>query len=239
MNRFSIDNAFVVDWNATVKSSHRLQTIPNVISGLEVKDNTCNDDSLTEVDLSRFQNMRKIEIGSNSLNQVSSLSLSNMPKLNSFTSGMNSLSQSQAFIASNNPLLQQIGIGDQSFQLSSSFLLNELPKISSLEIGSNCFKGSEKQSQQQYSSSLSFVLSDFDELRTVKLSSDSFTHFDTFEVSGKHIRIMIIIIVDCSNLIQLEIGNTTQSSSPSPDNNMFTAVEQVTVRSTIFTIFYC
>ena len=194
MNRFSIDNAFVVDWNATVKSSHRLQTIPNVISGLEVKDNTCNDDSLTEVDLSRFQNMRKIAIGSNSLNQVSSLSLSNMPKLNSFTSGMNSLSQSQAFIASNNPLLQQIGIGDHSFQLSSSFHLNELPKISSLEIGSNCFKGSEKQSQERrlssdssLPSSLSFVLSDFDELRTVKLSSDSFTHFDTFEVSGKHI----------------------------------------------------
>ena len=194
INRFSIDNAFVVDWNATVKSSHRLQTIPNVISGLEVKDNTCNDDSLTEVNLSRFQNMRKIEIGSNSLNQVSSLSLSNMPKLNSFTSGMNSLSQSQAFIASNNPLLQQIGIGDHSFQLSSSFHLNELPKISSLEIGSNCFKGGEKQSQQRrlssdslLPSSLSFVLSDFDELRTVKLSSDSFTHFDTFEVSGKHI----------------------------------------------------
>ena len=46
------------------------------------------------------------------------------------------------------------------------------------------------------------------------------------------------MIVDCSNLIQLEIGNTTQSSSssPSPDNNMFTAVEQVTVRSTTFDI---
>ena len=194
MNRFSIDNVFVVDWNATVKSSHRLQTIPNVISGLEVKENTCNDGSLTEVDLSRFQNMRKIEVGSNSLNQVASLSLSNMPKLNSFTSGMNSLSQSQAFVASNNPLLHQISIGDQSFRLSSSFHLNELPKISSLEIGSNCFKGSEKQSQQQQSSSsLSFVLNAFDELRTVKLSSDSFTHFDTFEVSGKH---MLTIIID-------------------------------------------
>ena len=43
------------------------------------------------------------------------------------------------------------------------------------------------------------------------------------------------MIVDCSNLIHLGIGNTTQSSSSSPDNNMFTAVEQVTVRSTIFT----
>ena len=196
MNRFSIDNVFVVDWNATVKSSHRLQTIPNVISGLEVKENTCNDGSLTEVDLSRFQNMRKIEVGSNSLSQVASLSLSNMPKLNSFTSGIHSLSQSQAFVASNNPLLHQISIGDQSFRLSSSFHLNELPKISSLEIGSNCFKGSEKQSQQQSSSSsLSFVLNAFDELRTVKLSSDSFTHFDTFEVSGKH---MLTIIIDNS-----------------------------------------
>ena len=193
MNRFSIDNVFVVDWNATVKSFHRLQTIPNVISGLEVKENTCNDGSLTEVDLSRFQNMRKIEVGSNSLNQVASLSISNMPKLNSFTSGMHSLSQSQAFVASNNPLLHQISIGDQSFRLSSSFHLNELPKISSLEIGSNCFKGSEKQSQQQQSSSsLSFVLNAFDELRTVKLSSDSFTHFDTFEVSGKYILTIII-----------------------------------------------
>jgi len=200
MYRFSIDNVFVVDWNVTVKSSHRLQTIPNVISGLEVKENTCNDGSLTEVNLSRFQNMRKIDIGSNSLNQVSSLSLSNMPKLNSFTSGMNSLSQSQAFIASNNPLLQQITIRDQSFQSSSSFYLNELPKISSLEIGSNCFKGNNNGNQQQrrlsskisFPSSLSFVLNGFDELEIVKLSSNSFNHFDTFEVSGKFINNNII-----------------------------------------------
>ena len=182
MIRFSFDNAFVVDWNATIQSSRRLQTIPDVISGLEVKENTCNDGSLTEVNLSRFHNMRKITIGSNSLNHVANLSLSNMPKLNSFTSGMNSLSQSQAFIASNNPYLQQITIADQSFQSSSSFHLNELPKISSLEIGSNCFKGHEKHHQ---SSSLNFVLTDFDELKNVKLSSDSFTYFDTFEVSGK------------------------------------------------------
>ena len=194
MIRFSIDNAFVVDWNATIQSSRRLQTIPDVISGLEVKENTCNDGSLTEVNLSRFHNMRKITIGSNSLNHVANLSLSNMPKLNSFTSGMNSLSQSQAFIASNNPYLQQITIADQSFQSSSSFYLNELPKISSLEIGSNCFNGNGngKPSQQRrlsselsLSSSLNFVLTDFDELKNVKLSSDSFTYFDTFEVSGK------------------------------------------------------
>ena len=211
MYRFSIDNVFVVDWNATVKSSHRLQTIPNVISGLEVKENTCNDGSLTEVNLSRFQNMRKIDIGSNSLNQVSSLSLSNMPKLNSFTSGMNSLSQSQAFIASNNPLLQQITIRDQSFQSSSSFYLNELPKISSLEIGSNCFKGNNNGNQQQrrlsskisFPSSLSFVLNGFDELEIVKLSSNSFNHFDTFEVSGKFIN-NIIITNDDYRLFQFD-----------------------------------
>ena len=43
------------------------------------------------------------------------------------------------------------------------------------------------------------------------------------------------MIIDCSNLIELEIGNSTKSSSSSSsDNNMFTAVEQVTVRSMIF-----
>ena len=110
---FTIDNIFAVDWNVTVQSSNRLLTLPNVISGLEVKANTCNDANLTDIHFSRFQNMRDIIIGSKSLENVAEVSLSNMPKLHSFTSEFDSLSKSNSFIATNNPMLVNVEIGDK------------------------------------------------------------------------------------------------------------------------------
>ena len=190
---FTIDNIFAVDWNVTVQSSNRLLTLPNVISGLEVKANTCNDANLTDIHLSRFQNMRDIIIGSKSLENVAEVSLSNMPKLHSFTSEFDSLSKSNSFIATNNPMLVNVEIGDKSFQSSSTFSLGGLSALTALYVGSNCFQGDDNESQSHpqpstnsTSSSLQFMLNGFNQLSDVVLSGDSFTHFKTFEVSGKY-----------------------------------------------------
>ena len=190
---FTIDNIFAVDWNVTVQSSNRLLTLPNVISGLEVKANTCNDANLTDIHLSRFQNMRDIIIGSKSLENVAEVSLSNMPKLHSFTSEFDSLSKSNSFIATNNPMLVNVEIGDKSFQSSSTFNLGGLSALTALYVGSNCFQGDDNESQSHpqpstnsTSSSLQFMLNGFNQLSDVVLSGDSFTHFKTFEVSGKY-----------------------------------------------------
>ena len=190
---FTIDNIFAVDWNVTVQSSNRLLTLPNVISGLEVKANTCNDANLTDIHLSRFQNMRDIIIGSKSLENVAEVSLSNMPKLHSFTSEFDSLSKSNSFIATNNPMLVNVEIGDKSFQSSSTFSLGGLSSLTALYVGSNCFQGNDNESQSHpqpstnsTSSSLQFMLNGFNQLSDVVLSGDSFTHFKTFEVSGKY-----------------------------------------------------
>ena len=190
---FTIDNIFAVDWNVTVQSSNRLLTLPNVISGLEVKANTCNDANLTDIHLSRFQNMRDIIIGSKSLENVAEVYLSNMPKLHSFTSEFDSLSKSNSFIATNNPLLVNVEIGDKSFQSSSTFSLGGLSALTALYVGSNCFQGDDNKSQSHpqpstnsTSSSLQFMLNGFNQLSDVVLSGDSFTHFKTFEVSGKY-----------------------------------------------------
>ena len=190
---FTIDNIFAVDWNVTVQSSNRLLTLPNVISGLEVKANTCNDANLTDIHLSRFQNMRDIIIGSKSLENVAEVSLSNMPKLHSFTSEFDSLSKSNSFIATNNPMLVNVEIGDKSFQSSSTFSLGGLSALTALYVGSNCFQGDDNESQSHpqpstnsTSSSLQFMLNGFNQLSDVILSGDSFTHFKTFEVSGKY-----------------------------------------------------
>ena len=190
---FTIDNIFAVDWNVTVQSSNRLLTLPNVISGLEVKSNTCNDANLTDIHFSRFQNMRDIIIGSKSLENVAEVSLSNMPKLHSFTSEFDSLSKSNSFIATNNPMLVNVEIGDKSFQSSSTFSLGGLSALTSLYVGSNCFQGNDNESQSHpqpstnsTSSSLQFMLNGFNQLSDVILSGDSFTHFKTFEVSGKY-----------------------------------------------------
>ena len=190
---FTIDNIFAVDWNVTVQSSNRLLTLPNVISGLEVKSNTCNDANLTDIHFSRFQNMRDIIIGSKSLENVAEVSLSNMPKLHSFTSEFDSLSKSNSFIATNNPMLVNVEIGDKSFQSSSTFSLGGLSSLTALYEGSNCFQGDDNESQSHphpstnsTSSSLQFMLNGFNQLSDVILSGDSFTHFKTFEVSGKY-----------------------------------------------------
>ena len=190
---FTIDNIFAVDWNVTVQSSNRLLTLPNVISGLEVKANTCNDANLTDIHLSRFQNMRDIIIGSKSLENVAEVSLSNMPKLHSFTSEFDSLSKSNSFIATNNPMLVNVEISDKSFQSSSTFSLGGLSALTALYVGSNCFQGDDNESQSHpqpstnsTSSSLQFMLNGFNQLSDVVLSGDSFTHFKTFEVSGKY-----------------------------------------------------
>ena len=190
---FTIDNIFAVDWNVTVQSSNRLLTLPNVISGLEVKANSCNDANLTDIHLSRFQNMRDIIIGSKSLENVAEVSLSNMPKLHSFTSEFDSLSKSNSFIATNNPMLVNVEIGDKSFQSSSTFSLGGLSALTALYVGSNCFQGNDNESQSHpqpstnsTSSSLQFMMNGFNQLSDVVLSGDSFTHFKTFEVSGKY-----------------------------------------------------
>ena len=207
-----------MDWNVTVHSSDRLLTLPNVISGLEVQSNTCNDANLTDFNLSRFLNMRDILIGSKSLKNVAELSLSNMPKLHSFISEFDSLPKSNSFIATNNPMLENVEIGDKSFQSSSTFSLGGLSSLTALYVGSNCFQGDDNDSQSQpqpstnsTSSSLQFMLNGFNQLSDVVLSSDSFTHFKTFEVSGRRCNVILLLLfLLIMKLLKINITNTNR-----------------------------
>ena len=78
-----------VDWTGTINNVDRLSTIPNVVKGLKIKPNTCNEVS-SEVDLSRFDHVRKIDVGSNAFQNVDHLTMNGLNKLTSFEMGVGS-----------------------------------------------------------------------------------------------------------------------------------------------------
>ena len=89
------------------------------------EDNTCNDDSLTEVDLSRFQNMRKIEIGSNSLQHAQQLTMNGLNKLTSFEIGEGSFNQSKTVNIGSNSLNAMAELNLQTFQSLNEVSIGE------------------------------------------------------------------------------------------------------------------
>ena len=86
MNRFEISDAEKVDWTGTINNVNRFSTIPNVVSGLRVKSNTCNEE-ISTVDLSRFDFVKKVEVGSNSLQHAQQLLMNGLNRLTSFEIG--------------------------------------------------------------------------------------------------------------------------------------------------------
>ena len=68
MSRFVGGNSIDLTWTAVVDSSEVLLSLPSRVSGLIVSDNSCND--LTELDLNRFENLRRMSIGESSLLRI-------------------------------------------------------------------------------------------------------------------------------------------------------------------------
>ena len=188
MIRFSIDDSNVVEWNVSIDSSDRLISIPNVISGLTVIGNSCND--LTELNLNRFDNMKRVEIGSNSLKNVLELNMKNMSRLESIEVGMKSLIECSSFSSMGDMNLNRVSIGDDSFGNGSVFELDEECGIEEVEIGKDCFKG-----KMEKEDSLGFVMNKLNDLKRIGIGSGSFRHFNRFELSGELKRLELMIRV--------------------------------------------
>ena len=178
MIRFSIDDSSVVEWNVSIDSSDRLISIPGVISGLIVSDNSCND--LIDLDLSRFENVKNVEIGSNALKNVLELNMKNMSRLESIEVGMKSLIECSSFSSMGDVNLNRVKIGDDSFGNGSVFELDEECEIEEVEIGKDCFKGN-----MDKEDSLGFVMKKLNDMKRIDIGSGSFRHFNRFELSGE------------------------------------------------------
>ena len=92
-----------MDWTGTINDVNRFSTIPNVVSGLKVKPNTCNEE-ISTVDLSRFDFVKKVDIGSNSLQHAQQLTMNGLNKLTEVNIGVGSFNQSKTINIGSNSL---------------------------------------------------------------------------------------------------------------------------------------
>ena len=197
MSSVLIDNSSVeVDWNVTVSSAERLLSLPNIVSGISILDNSCNEITLQFFNFNQFIHLKELSIGSNAMNELRELGLHNLPSLQSFFVGSNSLQHCVGLIIHNMPSLHTIEIGDSSFQSSVVFDIDMRESSSNLErliVGDGCFQGSESSSfdididmNGLSSTPLQLDLHSSSSLLELSLGSQSFSSFNQFNINSNH-----------------------------------------------------
>ena len=122
MNRMAVSNSIVLTWTAVVDSSEVLLSLPSRVTGLIVSDNSCND--LIDLDLSRFENVKNVEIGSNALKNIKNLTMNGLNGLIRFGVGSGSLNG-----------VEIVSIGSNSLNSISSFNFSLFSNVKVIEIG--------------------------------------------------------------------------------------------------------
>ena len=122
MNRMAVSNSIVLTWTAVVDSSEVLLSLPSRVTGLIVSDNSCND--LIDLDLSRFENVKNVEIGSNALKNVKNLTMNGLNELIRFGVGSGSLNG-----------VEIVSIGSNTLNSISSFDFSLFSNVKVIEIG--------------------------------------------------------------------------------------------------------
>ena len=121
MNRVEVDDDVIMNWRPRVNSSSQLNRIPRNVIGLIVNDNSCND--LRELDLSRFEMLESIEIGSNALKNVKNVSMNGLNELKSIEIGNGGLIG-----------VERVDIGSNSLNSISSFDFSLFSNVKVIEI---------------------------------------------------------------------------------------------------------
>ena len=122
MNRMAVSNSIVLTWTAVVDSSEVLLSLPSRVTGLIVNDNSCND--LIDLDLSRFENVKNVEIGSNALKNIKNLTMNGLNELIRFGVGSGSLNG-----------VEIVSIGSNTLNSISSFDFSLFSNVKVIEIG--------------------------------------------------------------------------------------------------------
>ena len=122
MNRMAVSNSIVLTWTAVVDSSEVLLSLPSRVTGLIVSDNSCND--LIDLDLSRFENVKNVEIGSNALKNIKNLTMNGLNELIRFGVGSGSLNG-----------VEIVSIGSNTLNSIPSFDFSLFSNVKVIEIG--------------------------------------------------------------------------------------------------------
>ena len=120
-----------------------LNALGSSVETIIVDNNSCNDESFTTLDLTRFVNLRVFEVGDNSFSYVEEVHLIGLSKLervvigdHSFTlpvwEGMN---EDNSFYLKDCERLRELKIGRWSFSDYSVCEIENMPSLEVMEIG--------------------------------------------------------------------------------------------------------
>ena len=131
MTRYTVNN-----WNSYL-------SIPLYVTALTVTDSSCNEDTITVVDLSSFKFLRSVVIGNECFKYVRILSIVGLNWLESVNigyytfvyPGMQSLLEGSSFKIVNCPRLKSLYIRGNSCYRYNWFELAQLPQLKSIVMG--------------------------------------------------------------------------------------------------------
>ena len=144
MTRYTVNN-----WNSYL-------SIPLYVTALTVTDSSCNDNTITVVDLSSFKFLRSVVIGNYCFYNVLAFSIVGLNWLESVSIGYDcfwdgstdSLLKGSEFKIVNCPQLKSLSIGYRSFGRYNGFELCQLPQLKSVVIDNSadgfCFRYARK-----------------------------------------------------------------------------------------------
>ena len=127
----------------TVNNRNTLLSIPWDVTVLTVAASSCNEDTITVVDLSSFKFLRSVVIGNSCFGYVLAFSIVGLNWLESVSIGSSSFTYYDSSLKSselkivNCPQLKRLYIGASSFFRYNGFELSELPQLKSVEIVSD------------------------------------------------------------------------------------------------------
>ena len=134
----------------TVTNRNTLLSIPLYVTALTVIYNSCNEDTITVVDLSSFKFLRSVVIGNNCFKYVLAFSIVGLNWLESVRIGEysfgsdGSLWEGSELKIVNCPQLKRLYIGGRSFGRYNWFELSQLPQLKSVVIDNSadsfCFR---------------------------------------------------------------------------------------------------
>ena len=110
-----------------------------------MRDDCCNDPSITRVDLSRFQELREFVVGVQCFKYVRVVNISGLRKLEKVKIGDDCFSAKEgnwieyspnhSFYLRDCPFLKELSIGDRSFIEYSTCIIENVPSICSIALG--------------------------------------------------------------------------------------------------------
>ena len=129
----------------TVNNRNTLLSIPWYVTALTVTDSSCNEDTITVVDLSSFKFLRSVVIGNSCFGYVLAFLIVGLNWLESVSIGYDcfwdgstdSLLKGSEFKIVNCPQLKSLSIRAVSFVRYNWFELSELPQLKSVVIDSD------------------------------------------------------------------------------------------------------